>query len=61
MISLPTYKIATGVADLKMRSTALAIVRDGLVCHTNLKKRGRLPNAENLSLSLISAILIFIL
>ena len=39
--------MATGVADFKIRNTALAIVSEGLVCQTNLKNLGRLRKALN--------------
>lgn len=44
------------MADLEMRNKAFVSVRVGLVCHTSLKNLGRLVNAENLSLSVTSAI-----
>jgi hypothetical protein len=49
IINLPTYKMATGMAERIMRRIAFVIVRAGLVSQTSLKKRGRFPNAENLS------------
>lgn len=49
MINFPTYKISNGMADLAIRSNELTIVIHGLVCHTSLKKAGKLPRAANRS------------
>jgi hypothetical protein len=56
MINFPTYKTLTGIAERTIRISAVAIVKDWLVCQTNLKKDGRLPNAENRSFNETSAI-----
>lgn len=53
MISLPTYKMLTGIADRTILISAVATVRAGLVLHTSFKNAGRLPSAENRSLKLI--------
>lgn len=45
MISFPTYKIATGIADFAIRSTTFPNITLGLVCHTNRKNRGRFDKA----------------
>src|SRR5580658_8098104 len=50
MISFPTYKIATGIADLATRKTIFPNIILGLVSQTNRKKRGRFPNALTRSL-----------
>src|SRR5690242_12067840 len=54
MISFPTYKILTGMAERISLINAVAIVSEGLVFQTSLKKAGRLPNAEKRSLKLMS-------
>ena len=59
IINLPTYNIATGIAERTIRSTAFVSVREGLVCQTNLKNLGIFPNAENLSFNVTSAIYSF--
>jgi len=46
----------TGIADRTSRINAVDSVRNGLVCQTSLKNRGRFFNAENRSLSVGSAI-----
>ena len=56
MINFAIYKMATGIAERIILNTALVIVSEGLACHTNLKNRGRLLNAENLSFNVTSAI-----
>src|SRR5882757_8035434 len=48
-MSLPTYKMATGIADRRIRRMELAIMIRGLVSHTSRKKRGRLRKAASLS------------
>jgi hypothetical protein len=53
MISFPTYKMLTGIADRTILISAVAAVRDGLVLHTSFKNDGRLPSAENRSFKLI--------
>jgi len=45
MMSFPTYKIATGIADLTTRKTTFPNIIAGLVSHTNRKNRGKFPNA----------------
>ncbi|GAC1448897.1 MAG: hypothetical protein NVSMB7_10750 [Chitinophagaceae bacterium] len=51
--------MANGIEDLAIRKIALEMVREGLVCHTNLKNKGRLRNAEKRSFILTSGIFIF--
>ncbi len=53
-MSLPTYNIATGIADRTMRKSALINEMEGLVFQTDLKNFGRFPSAENLSFKLTS-------
>ena len=46
ILSLPTYNMATGIAERTIRNMALEIESTGLVCHTSLKNLGRLLSAE---------------
>jgi hypothetical protein len=50
MISFPTYKIATGIADFAIRNTAFPNISRGLVSQTNRKNRGKFPSALTRSL-----------
>src|SRR6476646_645621 len=50
------YKTVTGIAERTRRKPAFASVSAGLVFQTSLKNRGKLPNAENRSFKLTSAI-----
>ncbi len=50
IINLPTYRIASGVADFIIRNSESTIVIHGLVSQTSLKNRGRFRNAESRSL-----------
>jgi hypothetical protein len=60
MMSLPTYKIANGMADFIMRSSKLKIIIEWLVSHTSLKKRGRFFMASSRSWKVSDAFLVFI-
>lgn len=60
MMSLPTYKMARGMADLMIRNIILQMVSEGLVRQTILKKPGRLLSAEKRSLKLIDAIVVLL-
>src|SRR5450631_816918 len=49
MISLPVYRMASGVAERATRRRMSMIMRPGLVSQTSRKKRGRLVSAAILS------------
>jgi hypothetical protein len=52
MISFPTYRMATGIAERAIRRRELTIIIPGLVSQTSRKNRGRLPRAFTRSFQL---------
>jgi hypothetical protein len=63
MISFPTYKMATGIADLAIRNNTSPNISEGLVSQTSRKKRGRFPSAFTRSLHVngVTPVVVFIL
>ncbi len=55
MISFPTYKMATGMADLAIRNNPFPNISEGLVSQTSRKKRGKFPSAFTRSLQVNGA------